>query len=117
MKKYFVIASVVVAMIVAACSEKETNPLWGMWILKSTSPIKTEIMFNDDNTGFVFVADTVRFETSWQQDSLLNVHMFDMTVGKSLGMKKSYRVTIDGNEMKMENVKTGNITEYTRFVE
>ena len=40
-----------------------------------------------------------------------------MTVGKSRGMKKSYRVTIDGNEMKMENVKTGNITEYTRFVE
>ena len=118
MKKYFVIALALICLLVVAGScGKKTNPLWGLWTLNSTSPVKTEFMFNDDNTGFIFVADTVRFETSWTQDSLLNLQMFDMNIGKSISIYRKYRVNIDGNTLKLQDVETGITREYSRFVE
>lgn len=119
MKKTFLIISAVAAMlIVASCSGDKTNPLWGMWTQKPIFGPKTEIMFNDDYTGFVFVADTVKYETTWQQDSLLRVNFFEASSSKkSLGEFKSFRVTIDGDEMKLEEVKSGKVTNYSRFVE
>ena len=118
MKKYFVMLSAVVAMLVASCSGDKTNPIWGMWTLPSESPVKTEIMFTDDFTGFVFVADTVQFETSWQQDSVLRVNYFDMAAGrKGLGIQKIYSVTVDGDVLTLKDKKSGEVTKYSRFVE
>jgi hypothetical protein len=75
-------------------------------------------MFNDDNTGFVFVADTVQYETAWQQDSLLRVRYFEAaSAKKTLGKFKFYRVSIDGDAMKLEELKTGKVTKYLRYVE
>ena len=114
----FIFASAVVACIMS-CSDSKVNPLWGMWTLQSEqSGAKTEIMFTDDFTGFVFVADTVQFETSWQQDSVLRVNYFDMAAGrKGLGIQKAYSVTVDGDILTLKDKKSGEVTKYSRFLE
>ena len=118
MKRIGYFCILVTFFIIACNSDKKVDPLWGMWTLQSSSPVKTEIMFNDDYTGFVFVADTVQFETSWQQDSLLNVAYFDMTSGKkSLGIRKSYSFKIDGDVLILKDCETGEDSKYMRFVE
>ena len=42
-------------LFVASCSGNKVNPIWGLWTQKPIFGPKTELMFNDDNTGFVFV--------------------------------------------------------------
>ncbi len=118
-KSIFIISAMVAMLFVAACGFGEkTNPLWGLWTQKPIFGPKTEIMFNDDNTGFVFVADTVKYETTWKQDSLLRVNFFETSSSKkSMGEFKSFKVTIDGDAMKLEEVKTGKVTKYSRYVE
>ena len=117
MKKYFLIIATIVSLVIIACG-KSTNPLWGMWILQTPSPVRTEVMFNDDNTGFVFMADEVRFETTWTQDTLLHVKYKDtFSSNTGLGLSRSYSVTLDGNNLKLKDTLTGEVTEYTRFVE
>ena len=117
-KRSFLFSAVAAMLLVAACSGNKTNPLWGMWTQKPIFGPRTEIMFNDDNTGFVFVADTVKYETTWQQDSLLRVNFFESSSAKkTLGEFRSFRVTINGDEMKLEEIKTGKVTKYSRYVE
>lgn len=117
MKKLFFLISVFTIMLFVAGCEKP-NPLWGLWMQTPKFGPKTEIMFLDDNTGFVFVADTAKYETTWKQDSLLQVRYFDASSSqKSLGELKCYKVSIDGNNMKLEEVKTGKVTNYSRYIE
>ena len=113
------ISAVAAMLLIAACeSGNKTNPLWGLWVQKPIFGAKTEIMFNDDHTGFLFVADTVQYETRWFQDSLLRVSYMDgATLQRIPGMLKSYRVTIDGDKMKLEEINSGKVTQYTRYVE
>ena len=120
MKKAFFVVSAMVAMLfVAACgSGEKTNPIWGLWVQKPAFGPKTEIMFNDDNTGFVFVADTVKYETRWQQDTLLRVIYVEPSAAiNPIGEFTFYRVTIDGDVMKLEERKTGKVTSYSRYIE
>ena len=115
MKKiFFAFSALVVMLFMAGCNN--TNPIWGLWTQEPALVQKTEIMFNDDNTGFVFVADTAKYETKWQQDSLLIVKYVD-PYAKEATESKSYRVSIDGNTMKLEDVNTGKVTNYSRYVE
>lgn len=114
-KLFFLISAFTVMLFMAGC--EKPNPLWGLWIQVPRIDAKTEIMFNDDNTGFVFVADTVKYETAWKQDSLLQVRYFDTSSSqKSLGELKFYRVSIDGDNMRLEELKTGKVTKYSRYV-
>lgn len=115
-KLFFLISAFSIMLFMAGC--EKPNPLWGLWTQKPIFGPRTEIMFNDDNTGFVFVADTVKYETAWKQDSLLQVRYFDASSSyKSLGELKFYRVSIDGDNMKLEELKTGKVTNYSRYVE
>ena len=118
-KSFFVISAVAAMLFVAACSGNKVNPIWGLWTQKPIFGPKTEFMFNDDNTGFVFVADTVQYETTWTEDSLLRVSFFEASSPRTLVSDdfKSYRVIIDGDNMKLEEVKTGKVTQYSRYVE
>ena len=118
-KAFFAISAIAALLFIAACdSGNKVNPLWGLWIQKSVSGPKTEIMFNDDNTGFVFVADTVTYETKWIQDSLLIINYFEPSVERQgVGVLKSFRVSISGNTMKLKNAHTGEVTKYSRYVD
>lgn len=114
MKKYFFVIAAIVSLMIVACGNS-SNPLWGMWILHSPAPVKTEVMFNDDNSGFVFMADEVCFETTWTQDTLLHVKYKD--THKGIKFSRSYTVNLAGDSLKLTDTLTGDITEYTRFVE
>lgn len=118
-KLFFVVSALAFMLFVAACNMgNKANPLWGLWVQKPIFGPKVEIMFNDDNTGFVFVEDTVKYETMWKQDSLLLVNYFDASLPeKKFGNFKLYKVTIDGDVMQLEEKKTGKITKYSRYVE
>lgn len=118
MKKTLLIISSVAAIFLMAACEEKANPIWGLWLQKPVFGPKTEIMFNDDNTGFVFVADTVKYETTWSEDSLLRVFYREASSQQnSLGDVKSYKVKIDGDVMLLEEKKTGDVTKYSRYVE
>ena len=120
MKKNLLLIVAFVAMFIAAsCSGDKVNPLWGMWTLQGDqSGTKTEIMFTDDYTGFVIINEDVQYETSWQQDSLLRVSYFEMASGnKSLGVRKTYSIEIDGNTLTMKETGTGAVSTYKRYVE
>ena len=114
----FIFASALVACIIS-CSDSKVNPLWGMWTLQSEqSGSKTEIMFTDDYTGFVIVDEDVKYETSWQQDSVLRVNYFEMSTGKKgLGVRKTYSVDVDGDILTLKDIESGEVSKYSRFVE
>ncbi len=114
----FIVASVAIISI-SSCGGNKVNPLWGMWTLQTEqSGAKTELMFTDDYTGFVIVDEAVQYETSWQQDTLLRVNYFEMSTGKKgLGVRKTYSFDIDGDNLTMKDVETGEVSKYKRFVE
>ena len=71
-------ALAIVALLFTACaggqSEKPSAPYYsdmlGLWVLQQPDgAAKLELMFNEDSTGFVFVADTFHCGISWQPDS------------------------------------------------
>lgn len=117
MKKiFFVFSTLVIILFMTGCNN--VNPIWGLWVQTPKNGPKTEIMFTDDNTGFVFVEDTVKYETTWKQDSLLCVDYYETSSPEKVAVEsKSYRVTIDDDIMKLEDIKTGKVTNYSRFVE
>lgn len=123
MKKIFFAIFCIFAIIVfASCNgkdnKKETNPLWGMWTMYPQSDVKKEIMFNDDFTGFVFVADTVQYEISWHQENLLEVRYFDMTTAKKdKGSVVSYETTVLGDTLVLKDIKNNSVLRYLRFKE
>ncbi len=120
MKKILSFLIVMAAIFCASsCNDSKVNPLWGMWTLQTDeSGAKTELMFTDDFTGFVIIDEDVKYETSWQQDTLLRVSYFDMSTDKKgLGIRKVYSVDIDGNELTMKDVESGEVSKYKRFVE
>lgn len=115
-KIFFVFLTLVVILFMTGCGK--TNPIWGLWVQTPKIGPKTEIMFTDDNTGFVFVEDTVKYETKWKQDSLLYVDYFEtLSTEKVAAESKFYKVTIDEGNMKLEDIKTGKVTSYSRYVE
>ena len=120
MKKNLLLIVALVAMFIAAsCSGDKVNPLWGMWTLQGgQSGTKTEIMFTDDYTGFVIINEDVKYETSWQQDSILRVNYFEMESGKKgLGVQRTYSIDVDGNTLTMREIESGAVSTYERYVE
>ena len=114
MKKHFLIIATIVSLVIVACGNK-SKALWGLWILQSPEPFKTEVMFNDDNSGFVFMADDVRFETTWTLDTMLHVDYKDTF--KGIRFSRNYTMELDGDKLKLTDALTGKVTEYIRFVE
>lgn len=80
--------------------KKEINPIWGMWLQQTpATDVKQEIMFNEDFTGFVFVADTLQYCLQWSQDNNLNV-VYKSPAGDVLSDKESkYDVTLNGDTL------------------
>lgn len=127
--KHFVYTFIAAATIsFAACgsgNEKKptaenVNPLWGMWIRQEPSAsAKWEIMFNEDNTGFVFVADTLLCRTQWKCDSLLHVDFLPQNDSTVCAVSKRFEAAIDADTLLLRcmNVAEGEPAEsrYMRY--
>lgn len=79
MKK--LVVAIFALLSLASCGGKKAepevvvNPLWGMWVqLEPVMESKCEMLFTEDNKGFVFIADTFYCNIKWRQDSLLKVN-------------------------------------------
>ncbi len=80
--KNIIFAVSLLAMLVACGGKKQEqvqavkvkSPVLGLWVQQEpATESKCEIMFNEDKTGFVFVADTLHSRIKWEQGSSLNV--------------------------------------------
>lgn len=96
-------------------SASDVNPLWGLWVqMYPDTEAKSEIMFNDDCTGFLFIADTLVAETIWEQSDVVSVR-FSSSVNSTLhGIERIYDVQIDADTLSLIDKTTGLETNYLR---
>lgn len=99
-------------LLLAACggnnkSEKEPviNPLWGMWVQQEPAmDSKWEMMFTEDNNGFVFVADTFYCKTLWREDSLLNIRFIFNSDTSQTSVRKTFEMSIDADTLYLKDL-------------
>lgn len=115
------------ALLFTACggskSEKTETPYYsemlGLWVLREpVNDSKLELMFNEDSTGFVFVADTFHCGISWQPDSsiidaLYHYRMKGMKF--SVPRKFDYSVLCDTLFLR-EICEDGSLSPVSKFV-
>lgn len=81
------------------------NPLWGMWVQQEPAvESKRELMFTEDNTGFVFVADTFSCSLRWKQTSMLNVFFIHKNDTGFCTVDKKYNMSIDADTLFLHDV-------------
>lgn len=89
-----------------AAATKDYSELLGMWVLQQQQDsAKLEMMFNEDSTGFVFVADTFHCGIKWQPDSsLIDVRYLYSTNGIKFAIEKRYSPTLDADTLFLQEV-------------
>lgn len=112
----------VLAVLYVSCTsgnkEPEVNPLWGMWLQEYPSvATKSEIMFNDDSTGFVFNVDTLVYETRWSGDDVIKVQYNSYNGGELHGLEKSYKVSVVQDTLTLLDETDGTEKRYIRVAE
>ena len=90
-----------------------SNPILGMWQQCGCSE-KSEIMFNEDYTGFVFESDTLFCEMQWRQDELLSVHYSLVTDSATLTTKLNYEVSFLNDTLLLYNVDSNTQSKFMR---
>lgn len=114
----FAIVAVVTAMLfpvapVKTLPDAHSNPLLGMWQQCGCST-KSEIMFNEDFTGFVFDCDTLFCEILWRHDELLVVDFSLITDASRITAKVSYNVDFINDTLLLKNVDNGEFLKFNR---
>ena len=114
----FAIVAVVTAMLfpvapVKTLPDAHSNPLLGMWQQCGCST-KSEIMFNEDLTGFVFDCDTLFCEILWRHDELLVVDFSLITDASRITAKVSYNVDFINDTLLLKNVDNGEFLKFNR---
>lgn len=112
------IVAVVVMMLLPSRSDAplynaHSNPILGMWQQCGCSE-KSEIMFNEDYTGFVFESDTLFCEMQWRQDELLSVHYSLVTDSATLTTKLNYEVSFLNDTLLLYNVDSNTQSKFMR---
>ncbi|MBE6308262.1 MAG: hypothetical protein E7087_02990 [Bacteroidales bacterium] len=125
MKNLFIAMSAM--LLLASCggngkTEKEVvvNPLWGMWVQQEPAMDgKREIMFTEDNNGFVFVADTFYCKTLWREDSLLNIRFVFDNDSALTSVRKQFEMAIDADTLYLKDLSASEgepvESRYVRF--
>ena len=104
---------------VEAQAVKVESPVLGLWVQQEPATEgKREIMFNEDRTGFVFVADTLHSRIKWEQGSSLNV-TFEHKNGAVEEAVYTYTVNADTLCLGACDAKgdVGAVSSYVRFKE
>ena len=112
------IVAVVTAMLfpvapVETLPDAHSNPLLGMWQQCSCST-KSEIIFNEDFTGFVFDCDTLFCEIQWRYDELLAVDFSLITDASRITAKVLYNVDFINDTLLLKNVDNGELLKFNR---
>ena len=98
---------------VPAPVDAHANPILGMW-RQYESDKKTEIMFNEDYTGFVFDSDTLFSELSWRQDDCLSVH-YSLTIDSvRIVEKHRYNVSFLSDTLLLHEIDNGVVSKFGR---
>lgn len=94
-------------------ADAHANPILGMW-RQYESDKKTEIMFNEDYTGFVFDSDTLFSELAWRQDDCLSVH-YSLTIDSVRIMEKHrYNVSFLSDTLFLHEIDNGTVSKFGR---
>lgn len=123
MKKYtkvmLMAAAVCLMVAMASCGGKkapEVNPIWGMWMQEyPATSTKSEIMFNDDSTGFVFNVDTLVYETRWVEDGELKIEYKSGNGDALNGKTVSYKASVVEDTLELVDKASGTETRYIRI--
>ncbi len=105
---------------VVSCGHKEksVNPLWGLWIqVEPETVTKSEVMFNEDSTGFVFNADTLVCETRWLQNDKLKVNFFLNPSDNGITKESVYSYTVIADTLVLNDDSSATSTRYLRVKE
>lgn len=85
--------------------EKIASPLWGMWVQQEpVMESKWEMMFTEDNNGFVFVADTLYCNTLWREDSLLNIRFIFNSDSSQTSVRKTFEMNIVADTLYLKDL-------------
>ena len=80
---------------------------------------KREIMFTEDNNGFVFVADTFYCKTLWREDSLLNIRFVFNNDSALTSVRKQFEMAIDADTLYLKDLSASEgepvESRYVRF--
>ncbi len=97
-------------------TEPAVNPLWGMWVQQEpATDAKREILFTEDNKGFVFVADSFHCTTHWRQDSLLYILFVQKSDTARPAVSKRYGFAIDADTLYL-NERSDSASVESRYI-
>ena len=112
-------ALAIVALLFAACgggrSEKPAAPYYsdmlGLWVLQQPDgAAKLELMFNEDSTGFVFVADTFH-------SAVINAEYHYRMQGMKFSIPRRFDYSVSCDTLFLREIaEDGSLSPVSRFV-
>lgn len=118
---------VTIALLLVACggnnkkSSADYSEILGLWVLEGAQgDAKKEIMFNEDSTGFVFVADTFHCGISWLPgENSIDVKYNYNKNGIKSSVTKVLKPVVVVDTLTLQEIATGGaqaeITKYIRY--
>ncbi len=118
---------VTIALLLVACGgnnkkySADYSEILGLWVLEGAQgDAKKEIMFNEDSTGFVFVADTFHCGISWLPgENSIDVKYNYNKNGIKSSVTKVLKPVIVVDTLTLQEIATGGaqaeITKYIRY--
>ena len=116
---------VTIALLLVACggnnkkSSADYSEILGLWVLEGAQgDAKKEIMFNEDSTGFVFVADTFHCGISWQPDSaVINAEYHYRMQGMKFSIPRRFDYSVSCDTLFLREIaEDGSMSPVSRFV-